>query len=178
VGSGSSFACSIRLNTTLTPEQRALYQNEDVIRDLLDSAKNIAIVGLSTDSQKASYFVGSYLAHEGYNVIPVNPRATEILGRKAYPDLLSIPDKVDVVDIFRPVEEIPRITDQAIQIKARGLWLQLRLIDIESAERARAAGLAVVVDRCVKMEHGRYRGGLHWAGMNTEIISARRAGAS
>ena len=178
MGSGSSFACSIRLNTTLTPEQRALYQNEDVIRDLLDSAKNIAIVGLSTDSQKASYFVGSYLAREGYNVIPVNPRATEILGRKAYPDLLSIPDKVDVVDIFRPVEEIPRITDQAIQIKARGLWLQLRLIDIESAERARAAGLAVVVDRCVKMEHGRYRGGLHWAGMNTEIISARRAGAS
>jgi hypothetical protein len=178
VGSGSSFACSIRLNTTLTPEQRALYQDEDVIRDLLDDAKNIAIVGLSTDSQKASYFVGSYLAREGYNVIPVNPRATEILGRKAYPDLVSIPDRVDIVDVFRPVEEIPQITEQAIRIKARALWLQLRLIDLESAERARRAGLAVVVDRCVKMEHGRYRGGLHWAGMNTEIISARRAGAS
>jgi hypothetical protein len=177
VGSGPSIACSIRLNTALNAEQRALYQSEEVIRDILDGAKTIAIVGLSSDSQKASYFVASYLLYEGYEVIPVNPRLTEVLGRRAYPDLLSIPGPVDVVDVFRPVGEIPGITEQAIQIKARALWLQLRLIDLESAERARRAGLAVVVDRCIKMEHGRYRGSLHWAGMNTEIISARRANA-
>lgn len=175
MGSGSGLACSIRLNTTLTPEQQAIYQNEETIRALLEESKNIAIVGMSTDSQKASYFVGSYLLYEGYNVIPVNPRATEILGRKCYPDLLSIPEKVDIVEVFRPISEIPAITDQAIQIKARCLWLQLRLTDLESAERARAAGLTVILDKCVKMEHGRYHGSLHWAGMNTEIISARRA---
>jgi len=175
MGSESGLACSVRLNTTLTPEQQAIYQDEDTIRSLLEKAKTVAIVGLSTDPQKASYFVGSYLLYEGYNVIPVNPRAEEVLGRKCYPDLLSVPGKIDIVEVFRPVSEIPEITDQAIKVKARCLWLQLRLIDLESAERARKAKLTVVMDKCVKMEHGRYHGSLHWAGMNTEIISARRA---
>jgi len=175
MGLGSGLACSIHLNTELTPAQQALYQNEEAIGSLLREAKNIAIVGLSTDSQKASYFVASYLIYEGYNVIPVNPRAAEILGRKCYPDLKSVPDKIDIVDVFRPVPEIPGITQQAIEVKARALWLQLRLIDLESAELAAKAGLTVIMDKCVKMEHGRFQGSLHWAGMNTEIISARRA---
>ena len=175
MGLGSGLACSIRLNTQLTPEQQARYQDEEVIRTLLQEARNIAIVGLSSDSQKASYFVASYLIYEGYNVIPVNPRATEILGRKCYPDLLSVPEKIDIVDVFRPVQDIPAITSQAIDVKARALWLQLRLIDLESAELAEKAGLTVILDKCVKMEHGRFHGSLHWAGMNTEIISARRA---
>lgn len=175
MGLGSGLACSIRLNTQLTPEQQARYQNEEAIRKLLKESKNIAIVGLSTDSQKASYFVASYLIYEGYNVIPVNPRGTEILGRKCYPDLKSVPDKIDIVDVFRPISEIPAITKDSIEIKARSLWLQLRLINLESADQAEKAGLLVVMDKCVKMEHGRYQGSLHWAGMNTEIISARRA---
>jgi predicted CoA-binding protein len=174
MGSGSSFACSIRLNTALSPEQQALYQDADLINDLLDRAKNVAIIGMSSNPQKASYFVAAYLLHEGYNVIPVNPNLSQALGRKAYPDLLSVPDRIDIVDVFRPANEIPAITAQAIQIKARCLWLQLRLIDLDSAARARQAGLGVVMDKCIKMEHGRYRGSLHWAGMNTEIISARR----
>jgi uncharacterized protein len=174
MGSGSSLVCSIRLNTALTPEQQSLYQDDAAIRALIAEAKTVAVVGHSTDSQKASYFVGSYLLHEGYDVIPVNPNATEILGRHVYPDLLSIPGPVDIVDVFRPVHEIPDIVDQAIRIKAKCLWLQLKLIDLESAEKARKAGLIVVMDRCIKMEHGRHRGSLHWAGMNTEIISARR----
>jgi uncharacterized protein len=174
MGPGSSLVCSIRLNTTLTDEQRTLYQNEDAIRTLLADARNIAIVGHSADNRKASHFVGSYLQSEGYNVFPVNPGAKEILGRKVYPDLLSIPEKIDIVNVFRPAHEIPEITEQAIRIGAKCLWLQLRLIDFESAEKARKAGLVVVMDKCVKMELGRFCGSLHWAGMNTEIVSARR----
>ena len=176
MGSGSGLAGGVRLNTTLTADERALYQREEVIRDLIDHAKRIAIVGLSADKQKASHFVAVYLLRHGYDVIPVNPRLSEVLGRRAYPDLRSVPGPIDVVDVFRPVAEIPAITDDAIAVGAKALWLQLRLIDLASAERARQAGLKVVVDRCLKMEHGRYRGGLHWAGMNTEIISSRRAG--
>jgi len=174
MGSGPGAACSINLNTTLTPEQRALYQNTDTIRSLLRDARTIAIVGLSADTQKASYFVGSYLQYEGFTVIPVNPRPVEILGRRAYPDLLSIPEKIDIVDIFRPSSEVSGIVDQAIAIKAGAVWMQLRISDFAAAQRARAAGLSVVIDKCIKMEHGRFGGSLHWAGMNTEIISARK----
>jgi len=145
-----------------------------VIRELLANAKTIALVGLSTEKTKASNMVASYLQDEGYRVIPVNPRATEILGEKCYPDLKSIPDKVDVVDIFRPPAEIPAIIDDAIAIGAKAVWMQLRIIDLASADRALAAGVSVVVDKCMKMEHGRFGGALHWAGMNTEVITAQR----
>ncbi len=175
MGLGSSASCAITLNTVLTPEQRALYQDPDRIRELLERAKTIAIVGLSADRQKASYFVANYLQREGYRVIPVNPRGGTILGETVYRDLKSIPETVDIVDVFRPDSEVPAIVDQAIAIGAKALWTQLRIIHFEAAEKARAAGLAVVMDKCVKMEHGRYSGSLHWAGMNTEIISARRA---
>lgn len=174
MGSGSSLSCSINLNTKLTDAQKALYQDQGAIAKILNTYRRIAIVGLSTDPQKASYFVASYLKSAGWDVIPVNPRATEILGLKAYPDLQSIPGAVDLVDIFRPAGDVGPIVDEAIAIGAKAVWQQLRIINLEAAEKARQAGLLSVVDLCVKMEHGRYAGGLHEAGMNTELVSARR----
>uniref|UniRef100_A0A7C4LJH7 CoA-binding protein n=1 Tax=Schlesneria paludicola TaxID=360056 RepID=A0A7C4LJH7_9PLAN len=175
MGSGPGAVCAISLNTILTQEQQALYQDPECIRDLLNSSRTIAIVGLSAERQKASYFVATYLQREGYRIIPVNPRGGKILGETVYPDLRSIPEQVDLVDVFRPAAEVPTIVDQALAIRAKALWMQLRIIHFEAAETARAAGLTVVMDRCIKMEHGRYSGSLHWAGMNTELISARRA---
>ena len=166
--------CDIRLNTSLNAEQRALFQDSSVIRDILADAKTIAVVGLSTEKTKASNMVASYLQDEGYRVIPVNPRATEILGEKCYPDLKSIPFPIDVVDVFRPTSETAAIVDDAIAIGAKAIWFQLRIIDMPSATKAREAGLHTILDRCIKMEHGRYSGVLHWAGMNTELISAQR----
>jgi predicted CoA-binding protein len=177
MGLGSSTACSISLNTSFTPEQRARYQNDDVIQDILRSAKTIAMVGLSADKQKASHFVASYLLYEGYRVIPVTPRNGEILGQTCYPDLKSVPGKIDLVDIFRPSHEVMGLMEDAIAVGAKAVWTQLRILDFDAAEKAIAAGLNVIMDKCVKMEHGRYQGGLHWAGMNTEIITARRAKA-
>jgi len=149
------------------------------INHLLNTAKTIAIVGLSSDRQKASYFVAGYLQEEGYRIVPVNPKADVILGEKVYPDVASIPFPLDLIDIFRPPSEIDAIVAQALARREQGLdspalWMQLRLVNLPAAERALAAGLIVIVDKCVKMEHGRYRGGLHFAGMNTEIISARK----
>jgi uncharacterized protein len=175
MGPGPGVACAITLNSALTPEQQRLYQDPLVIQRLLRDTRTIAIVGLSTDPQRASWFVASYLKKEGYRIIPVNPKADQILGEKAYPDLASIPGPVDMVDVFRPAAECLEIARQAVAIGAKALWLQLKLVNIEAAELAARAGLAVVLDRCVKMEHGRYFGRLHWGGMNTEIISARKA---
>jgi predicted CoA-binding protein len=162
------------LNTVLTPEQRLRYQDADTIRDLLSTAKIIALVGLSSEAQKASNMVASYLLDEGYEIVPVNPRGGEILGRRCYPDLASVPGKIDIVDIFRPSAEVPAIVEQAIAIGAKAVWMQLRIVHLEAAERAITKGLRVVVDKCIKMEHGRFSGGLHSAGMNTEVITARR----
>jgi predicted CoA-binding protein len=179
MGPGPGLSCAVTLNTSLTPEQRARFQDVAQINHLLDSARTIAVVGLSSDRQKASFFVAGYLRDEGYRVVPVNPKADTILGEKAYPDLAAIPFPVDIVDIFRPRQDVDAIVDQAIVRKAKGLdspaiWMQLRIVNLPAAERALAAGLTVIVDKCVKMEHGRYGGGLHFAGMNTEIISARK----
>jgi len=175
MGPGPGLACAVTLNSALTPEEQRLYQDPLVIQRLLREARTIAVVGLSTDPQRASWFVASYLKKEGYRIIPVNPKADAILGEKAYPDLASIPGKVDLVDVFRPASECLAVARQAVAIGAGALWLQLRLVNIEAAELAARSGMAVVVDRCVKMEHGRYCGRLHWAGMNTEIITARKA---
>jgi len=179
MGSGPGVSCAVTLNSSLTPEQRARYQDVAQINQLLDSAKTIAIVGLSSDRQKASFFVAGYLKDEGYRIVPVNPKADVILGEKVYPDIASIPFPIDIIDIFRPPQEIDAIVDQAIARKEKGIdspaiWMQLRLVNLPAAERAQAAGLPVIVDKCVKMEHGRYGGGLHFAGMNTEIVSARK----
>jgi len=174
MGSGSSLAVDVSMNTVLTEEQRIKYQDPGMIRTILSTTKTIAIVGLSPKSERPSYFVGSYLKSEGYRIIPVNPMAKEILGEKSYPDLLSIPEPVDLVDVFRKPEDCVEVTKQAIQIGAKTLWLQLRVVNLEAAELAAAAGLNVIMDKCIKIEHGRYSGSLHWVGMNTEIISARR----
>ena len=178
MGFGSGVSCAVSLNTSLTPEQRARYQDVAQINHLLEG-KTIAVVGLSSDRQKASFFVAGYLKDEGYRIVPVNPKAEVILGEKVYPDVASIPFPVDIIDIFRPSHDVDEIVDQAIARKEKGIdspaiWMQLRIINLPAAERALAAGLTVIIDKCVKMEHGRYRGGLHCAGMNTEIISARK----
>jgi predicted CoA-binding protein len=179
MGSRPGAACAVSLNTSLTLEQRAQYQDVAQINRLLETARTIAVVGLSSDRQKASFFVAGYLQDEGYRIVPVNPKGGEILGEHVYPDVASIPFPVDLVDIFRPPAEIGAIVDQVIARKEKGLdspaiWMQLRLVNLPAAEKACAAGLAVIVDKCVKMEHGRYGGTLHWAGMNTELISAKK----
>jgi len=176
MGFGTSLACDISMNTRLSAEERKLYQDVETIRDLLHRARTIAIVGLSDKKERASNFVGSYLKSEGYKIIPVNPLKQEILGEKCYPDLKSIPGPVDIVDIFRRPDEIVPIVKEAIAIKAKAIWMQLGLVNREAAELAIAAGLLVVMDRCMKMEHGRYSGALHWAGMNTEIVTAKKTG--
>jgi len=174
VGPGSGPACDLRLNTTLTEDERRRFQDPAVIRRLVREARTVAIVGMSADPQKASAFVASYLKHEGYRIIPVNPRGGRVLGETIYPDLASIPVRVDVVDVFRPAIEAVQFAREAVAIGARALWLQLRIVNFEAAEIAAAAGLDVVMDRCFKMEHGRFNGTLHWCGMNTEIVSARK----
>ncbi len=175
MGSRPSLANDISMNTVLPPELQTKYINPTTIRDILTHTKTIAMVGLSPKKQRPSNFVASYLNYEGYRVIPVNPMATEIYGEKAYPDLLSIPDPVDLVNVFRRSEDCPDIAQQAVEIGAKALWLQLRVVSLEAAQLAEAAGLKVIMDRCVKIEHGRYNGSLHWVGMNTEIITARKA---
>jgi len=174
MGPGSGISGAIRLSSALTPDQRELYQNPVDITRVLNEFRTVAIVGLSSDDQKASFFVASYLSSAGYQIVPINPRADSILGRKVYRSLLDIPFPVDVVDVFRPAAECTELVEQAITTKAKVFWQQLRIINLPAAERARSAGLIAVVDKCMKMEHGRYSGGLHEAGMNSELISARR----
>ena len=175
MGSGPGVSCAVTLNTTLTPEERRLYQDPRTIQRLLREARTIAIVGLSTDPQRASWFVGNYLQQEGYRIVPIHPTATAVLGERAYADLRQVPDPIDIVDVFRPPSEALGIARQAVDAGAKAFWMQLKLADMDAAALARKAGLTVVADRCIKMEHGRYSGRLHWAGMNTEIISARKA---
>ncbi|HEX3275155.1 MAG TPA: CoA-binding protein [Gemmatimonadales bacterium] len=176
MGPGSGPACDFRLNTSLSDEERRRYQDPVVIRRLLATARTVAIVGMSADPQRASAFVAGYLQHEGYRIIPVNPRGGRVLGETIYPTLASIPERVDIVDVFRPSAEAAEFARQAVAIGARALWLQLRIVSLEAAGIATGGGLDVVMDRCLKMEHGRFAGTLHWGGMNTEIISARKAG--
>jgi predicted CoA-binding protein len=166
----------ITLNTALTPEQRAKFQDSRKIREILSSAKTIAVVGMSADKTKASNMVASYLQDEGYRIIPVNPRyaGQELLGEKVYASLKEVPRHIDIVDVFRPPKEISAIVDDAIAIRAGTVWTQLRLIDFAASQRALDMGLNAIVDKCIKMEHGRYCGALHFAGMNTEVITAQR----
>jgi uncharacterized protein len=144
------------------------------LRRVLQDNRVIAVVGLSPNWNRPSYFAAKYMLEHGYTVIPVNPGATEILGQKCYPDLAVIPVKVDMVDVFRKAQDAGPIADEAIRIGAKCLWLQLGVINREAAGRAAAAGLEVVMDRCVKIEYARLFGGLNYAGVNTRIISAKR----
>lgn len=144
------------------------------LRRVLKNAKTLAVVGLSANWWRPSYFAAKYMQEHGYRIIPVNPAYTEVLGEKCYASLKVIPDKVDIVDCFRKSAEIPALAEEAIAIGATCLWMQLGVTNDEAATRASAAGLDVVMDRCVKIEHARLFGGLNFIGVNTKIISARR----
>ena len=144
------------------------------LRRILATSKTIAVVGLSADWFRPSHFAAKYMLEHGYTVIPVNPRYPEILGQKSYASMRDIPVKVDIVDVFRKTEDVPPIADDAIAIGAKVLWQQIGVKNLDAVKRAEAAGLECVIDRCVKIEHGRLFGGLNWAGVNTRVISARR----
>jgi len=144
------------------------------LRRILRDNRNLAVVGLSANWYRPSYFAAKYMQEHGYRVIPVNPRYDTILGEKCYKSLADIPGKVDIVDCFRRSEEMPALADEAIAIGAKVLWMQLGVKSGEARGKAEAAGLEVVEDHCVKIEHGRLFGGLGWAGVNTKVISAKR----
>ena len=146
----------------------------NTLRRILSQNRVIAVVGLSADWFRPSYFAAKYMQEHGYTVIPVNPRYREILGQKCYPSLREIPVKVDMVDCFRKTADIMPICDDAIAIGAKVLWQQLGVKNEAAAAKARAAGLDAVMDRCVKIEHARLFGGLNWAGVNTKVISSKR----
>lgn len=141
---------------------------------ILERYKRIGMVGLSSNPFRPSHFAAIYLIAEGYDVIPVNPREKQVLGRTCYPSLRDIQGPVEVVDIFREVPAVPSIVEEAIAIGAKVIWMQLGVIHEAAAERARRAGLEVVMDRCMKIEHARFFGGLSTIGLNTGVISAAR----
>jgi predicted CoA-binding protein len=144
------------------------------LRRILATNRVIAVVGLSADWFRPSYFAAKYMQEHGYRVIPVNPRYKEILGERCYASLTEIPEPVGIVDVFRRTEDVLPIARQAVEIGAKVLWQQLGVLNLEADALARAAGLDTVMDRCVKIEHARLFGGLNWAGVNTRVISARR----
>ncbi|HEX7220381.1 MAG TPA: CoA-binding protein [Burkholderiales bacterium] len=144
------------------------------LRRILGSCRTIAVVGLSPQWHRPSFFAAKYMQEHGYRVIPVNPKYPEILGEKCYRSLREIPEKVDLVDVFRKTQDVPPIADDAIAIGAKVLWQQLGVRNESAAAKARAAGLDAVMDCCVKIEHGRLFGGLNWVGVNTRVISAKR----
>jgi predicted CoA-binding protein len=146
------------------------------LRRILQSCHTVAVVGLSAEWHRPSYFVAKYLQQHGYRVIPVNPRYAggEILGEKVHASLDDIAEPVDMVDVFRRSEDVLPIAEAALRIGAKCLWQQIGVANAEADALARAAGLASVMDRCVKIEHGRLFGGLHWAGVNTGVVSAKR----
>ena len=152
----------------------AQYQDRNVIREIMLTAKTIAIVGLSSNELRPSHFVGYYLNRHGYRVIAVNPNETEVFGEKSYASLSDIPFPIDVVDVFRAPRFVPAIAEEAVKIGARALWLQFGVISPEGAEIARRGGLLVVMDRCMKVEHARSVGRMHWYGLNTGTVSAQR----
>jgi|TARA_Y100000310_G_scaffold341740_1_gene441866 predicted CoA-binding protein len=148
--------------------------DNNALRRILQESKTIAMVGLSANWYRPSYFAAKYLLDKGFQVIPVNPNYEEVLGQRCYPSLDAITEPVDVVDLFQRSEAVPQFVDPTIQIGAKVLWMQLEVINEEAAAAARAGGLEVVMDRCMKIEYARLFGGLSWAGVNTGIISAKR----
>ena len=152
------------------------YQDPLTIQRVIHTAKRIAVVGLSSNPLRASYFVGFYLKRHGYHVIPVNPRETEILGEKSYQTLADVPGRVDIVNVFRAPDAVPGIAEEAVKIHAGNLWCQFTVINAEGARIAAAGGLSVVMDRCIKVEHARYVGRMHWLGFNTQRVTSVRSG--
>ncbi|HWH47021.1 MAG TPA: CoA-binding protein [Burkholderiales bacterium] len=148
----------------------------NTLRRILKQHKTLAVVGLSANWYRPSFFAAKYMQEHGYRIIPVNPsyKGQEILGEKVYASVRDIPEKIDIVDCFRKSEDIEPIAEEAIAIGAKVLWMQIGVMNEKAAAKARKAGLEVVQDRCVKIEHGRLFGGLNWVGVNTKIISAKR----
>ena len=152
------------------------YQDPQTIQRVIHTAKTVAIVGLSPNELRASHFVGYYLKRHGYRVVPVNPRETEILGEKTVTTLQDVPGHVDIVNVFRAPDAVPGIAAEAVAIGAGSLWCQFGVISEEGARIAEAGGLAVIMDRCLKVEHARYVGRMHWLGFNTQRITSVRGG--
>jgi uncharacterized protein len=152
------------------------YQDPLTIQRVVHTARTIAIVGLSGNVLRASHFVGFYLKRHDYRVIPVNPRETEVLGEMSYASLLDVPVAVDVVNVFRAPDALPAIARDAVAIQAGALWCQFGVINEEGARIAEDGGLVVVMDRCLKVEHARYAGRMHWFGLNTGRITSTRTG--
>ena len=152
------------------------YQDPLTIQRVLLAAKTIAIVGLSGNPLRASYFVGFYLQRHGYRVIPVNPRESEILGEQSFASLRDVPVAIDIVNVFRAATALPGIASEAVAIGAKCLWCQFTVINEEGARIAEEGGVAVVMDRCIKVEHARYAGRMHWLGFNTQRITSVRSG--
>ena len=152
------------------------YQDPLEIQRVIHGARTIAVVGLSPNELRASNFVGYYLRRHGYRVIPVNPSVPEILGEASYSSLLEGPEPVDIVDVFRAPEALPDIARDAVAIHAGALWCQFGVINEEGARIAEDGGLTVVMDRCLKVEHARYVGRMHWLGFNTGRITSVRSG--
>ena len=144
------------------------------LRRILRDCRTIAVVGLSAQWHRPSVFAAKYMQQRGYRIVPVNPRCDELLGERCYPSLADIPHPVDMVDVFRRSEDVLPIAQQAMAIGARCLWQQIGVVNLEADALVRAAGLDSVLDRCMKIEHARLFGGLHWAGVNPRVISARR----
>jgi predicted CoA-binding protein len=160
----------------MTVPELQRYQDPVTIQRLLHTASTIAVIGLSRNELRASNFVGYYLRRHGYRVIPVNPNETEILGEVSYPSLLDVPTPVDIVNVFRAPDALPGIAREAVEINAGALWCQFGVINEEAARIAEDGGLAVVMDRCLKVEHARYVGRMHWLGFNTGRITSVRDG--
>jgi predicted CoA-binding protein len=152
------------------------YQDPLMIQRVIHSARTIAIVGLSNNHLRASYFVGFYLKRHGYRVIPVNPRESEIFGEQSFGSLVDVPVPVDIVNVFRAPDALPGIARDAVAIGAKTLWCQFSVINQEGGRIAEAGGLSVVMDRCIKVEHARYIGRMHWLGFNTQRITSVRGG--
>jgi len=152
------------------------YQDPVTIQRLIHTANAIAIVGLSGNELRASNFVGYYLKRHGYQVIPVNPRETEILGEACYATLSDVPEPVDIVNVFRVSDAVPAIAREAVDIGAGALWCQFEVINEEGARIAENSGMTVVMDRCLKVEHARYVGRMNWLGFNTGRITSVRRG--
>jgi predicted CoA-binding protein len=148
-----------------------------VIREIMHTARNIAIVGLSSNVLRPSHFVGFYLQRHGYHIIPVNPNEREVLGEKAYASLSEVPVHVDVVDVFRASAFVPSIAEEAVRIGAGAVWMQFGVISGEGARIAERGGLKIVMDRCMKVEHARNMGRMHWLGFNTGVVKAQRESA-
>ena len=153
-------------------------QNQGQILRILQTYKRIAMVGLSANPNRPSYFAATYLKDYGYQITPVTPQYPEVLGLKAYPTLQAAVDAgcpLEVVDIFRKAEEVPAIVDDAIRLGAKVVWMQLGVVHLGARDKAQAAGLEVVMDRCMKIEHARFHGGLNFAGIRTNVLSSRKA---